>query len=252
MFSGRNRPGRRALRAAARIAACIFLAGAGSSLAQRAPWPPAGPNAQMAPDPIARNYYVVLDASGSMNEPSCRGSGNKITQAREALAGFAAALPAAANVGLLVFDRNGVREKVPLAGGDRGPFLRAVREATPGGLTPLRRALTLARAKMEEQGRRQLGYGEYHLVVVTDGEASQGEDPRDVVNSLIATTPIVLHTIGFCIDARHSLNQPGRILYRQANDLDELKKGLQNVLAEAPSFTAQQFNARTAPQKAAK
>jgi len=86
-------------------------------------------------------------------------------------------------------------------------------------------------------------------VVVTDGEASQGEDPRAEVNSIIATTPIVLHTIGFCIDSRHSLNQPGRILYRQANDLEELRRGLQNVLAEAPSFTVLQFGT-VAPGKA--
>ena len=67
--------------------------------------------------------------------------------------------------------------------------------------------------------------------------------------SVNAATPIVLHTIGFCIDAKHSLNQPGRILYRQANDLEELRRGLQNVLAEAPSFTVLQFGT-VAPGKA--
>lgn len=246
MSSARNKP----LRAALRLTALCLLAGAGIALAQRAPWPPAGANVQVAPDVTARNYYVVLDASGSMNERSCRGSGRKMDQAREALAGFASALPKGANVGLLVFDDRGIREQVPLGGGDREPFLHAVRAAAPGGSTPLRSALTLARAKMEEQARRQLGYGEYHLVVVTDGEASQGEDPRPIVNSIIATTPIVLHTIGFCIDTQHSLNQPGRILYRQANDLEELRKGLQNVLAEAPSFTVQQFGTAASPGKA--
>ena len=226
-----------------------LLAGANIALAQRAPWPPAGPNVPAAPDPTARNYYVVLDASGSMSERSCRGAGSKMDQAREALAGFAAALPKGANVGLLVFGAGGIREVVPLGGPDREPFLRAVRAATPGGLTPLRSAITLARAKIEQQARRQLGYGEYHMVVVTDGEASKDEDPRSIVDSIIATTPIVLHTIGFCIDARHSLNQPGRILYRQANDLEELRRGLQNVLAEAPSFTVLQFGT-VAPGKA--
>jgi hypothetical protein len=107
----------------------------------------------------------------------------------------------------------------------------------------------MARSKIEYQARRQLGYGEYHMVVVTDGEASRYEDPRSIVDSIIATTPIVLHTIGFCIDARHSLNQPGRILYRQANDLEGLRKGLQDVLAEAPRFTVLQFST-VAPGKA--
>ncbi len=226
-----------------------LLAGADSALAQRAPWPPAGPNVPAAPDPTARNYYVVLDGSGSMSERSCRGASSKMDQAREALAGFAAALPKGANVGLLVFDERGIREVVPLGGPDREPFLRAVRAATPGGLTPLHSAITMARGKIEVQARRQLGYGEYHMVVVTDGEASRYEDPRSIVDAIIATTPIVLHTIGFCIDAKHSLNQPGRILYRQANDLEELRRGLQNVLAEAPSFTVLQFGT-VAPGKA--
>ena len=232
-------------------AACVIglLAGANIALAQRAAWPPAGANVPVAPDPVARNYYVVLDASGSMSERSCNGAGTKIAQAREALTGFASALPKGANVGLLVFGAGGIREEVPLGGADREPFLRAVRAATPGGLTPLRSALTLARAKIEQQARRQLGYGEYHMVVVTDGEASKDEDPRNVVDSIIATTPIVLHTIGFCIDSRHSLNQPGRILYRQANDLEGLRRGLQDVLAEAPSFTVLQFGT-VAPGKA--
>jgi Ca-activated chloride channel family protein len=239
--------------ARSRLAAVICVIGllgwANVALAQRAPWPPAGANDPAAPDPVARNYYVVLDGSGSMVERSCDGNGFKMAQAREALIGFASALPKGANVGLLVFDARGIREVVPLGGPDREPFLRAVRAASPGGLTPLRSAITMARARMEQQARRQLGYGEYHLVVVTDGEASRDEDPRSVVDSIIATTPIVLHTIGFCIDARHSLNQPGRILYRQANDLEGLRKGLQDVLAEAPSFTVQQFGT-VAPGKA--
>lgn len=249
MYSARSR----LLRAPLRLAALyLLLALAGSALAQRTPWPPPGANVQVAPDVTARNYYVVLDASGSMEARACRGFGSKIDQAREALAGFASALPKDANVGLLVFDGRGIREQVPLAGGDRAPFLDAVRAIKPGGGTPLRSALALARGKLVLQAQRQLGYGEYHLVIVTDGEASPGEDPRAVVNAMIAATPIVLHTIGFCIDAQHSLNQPGRILYRQANDLEELKRGLQNVLAEAPSFIAQQFDANAAPGKAGK
>jgi hypothetical protein len=87
----------------------------------------------------------------------------------------------------------------------------------------------------------QLGYGEYHLVVVTDGEANQGEDPRAIVDVITRKSPIVVHTIGFCIGQNHSLNQPGKTVYRAADNPEDLERGLAEVLAEAPSFDAQSF-----------
>ena len=91
------------------------------------------------------------------------------------------------------------------------------------------------------QGRRQLGYGEYHLIVVTDGQASSGQDPTGVVDEILASSPVVIHTIGFCIGEDHSLNQKGRVLYRTAQNAAELREGLEQVLAEAPDFTVTQF-----------
>jgi Ca-activated chloride channel family protein len=76
--------------------------------------------------------------------------------------------------------------------------------------------------------------------VITDGEASH-EDPRDIVNQLIAESPVVLHTIGFCIGAEHSLNQPGRTVYQSADNPQELAQGLAEVLAEAPAFDVKKF-----------
>ena len=58
-------------------------------------------------DPSAvtkRNYYVVLDASGSMDERKCSGDERKIDVAKRALLQFAQIVPADANLGVLVFD----------------------------------------------------------------------------------------------------------------------------------------------------
>src|SRR4029079_10802202 len=132
--------------------------------------------AQMSADRFARNYYVVLDASGSMTERGCSGDLPKIEAARNALAAFAESLPANANLGLQVFDARGVREQIPLATGEanRAKFKTVLSAVRAGGGTPLHTAITQAYARLEQQGSRQLGYGEYHLVVVTDGEASDG------------------------------------------------------------------------------
>jgi hypothetical protein len=94
---------------------------------------------------------------------------------------------------------------------------------------------------LTRQARAQLGYGEYHLVIVTDGYADPDEKPRTIVDKMLAETPIIIHTIGFCISDKHSLNQPGRILYQSATDVQSLQQGLDDVLAESPDFTAQQF-----------
>ncbi len=205
-------------------------------------WPPGQPGqAAISRDLFARNYYVVLDASGSMDGRACSGDLTKIAAARNALAAFADSLPADANLGLQVFDRSGVREWLPLGTGNRDKFRAALGRASASGGTPLRDAVALAYDRLQAQGARQLGYGEYHLVVVTDGEANPGQDPTAAVNQLLAQSPVVLHTIGFCIGTEHSLNQPGRTLYRAADNPEQLRAGLGAVLAEAPSFAVLEF-----------
>lgn len=190
---------------------------------------------------LAQNYYVVFDGSGSMSSSRCAAGQSKLAAAKASLALFAQSVPADANLGLAVFNSSGINEIVSLQK-DRSQFTQKLANITSGGSTPLNSSISLAFTKLEEQGRRQLGYGEYHLVVVTDGEASSGEDPRSVVNQILATSPIVVHTIGFCIDTDHSLNQPGKTFYRAADNPQDLQAGLQAVLAEAPSFSVSDFS----------
>jgi hypothetical protein len=59
---------------------------------------------------------------------------------------------------------------------------------------------------------------------------------------MLAETPIVVHTIGFCIGEDHVLNQPGRTFYLAADSREDLERGLDSVLAEAPSFDVAAFS----------
>lgn len=194
-------------------------------------------------DPAAvmtRNYYFVLDASGSMNDRKCSGAARKIDVAKRALEQFVGEVPADANLGGLVFNAQGVRELLPLGPRDPSRFRRAVTGVTAGGNTPLAQAIRNAYRALTERAVAQLGYGEYHLIVVTDGEAT-GENPRAVVDLLIAQSPVILHTIGFCIGSSHSLNQPGRTIYVAADSPQQLSQGLQDVLAESAAFNVVKF-----------
>ncbi len=212
----------------------------GSPAAEAKPWPPPSDDVAVVPDLLAVNYYVVLDGSGSMKNAGCSGGKAKLAAAKAVLGDFSRSLPSDVNLGLLAFDSRGVGERVEL-GSSPDSFVSAVQRVEAGGSTPLRTAITLAYESLTRRAQQQLGYGEYHLVVVTDGKASNREDPTEVVNRVLAESPVVLHTVGFCIDDDHSLNQRGRTLYRTAQSADELRAGLEQVLAEAPSFTVTRF-----------
>jgi len=191
-------------------------------------------------DLLAANYYLVLDGSGSMSERHCAEGRTKHEAAIEALAAFARSLPAEANLGLGLFNSGEIRELVPL-GPNQNKTLDALNAIAPGGSTPLYSAIQFAYRQLTQQAERQQGYGEYHLVVITDGMASQGQDPTPIVQAILAESPVVLHTIGFCIGEDHALNQPGQSYYRSANNPEELARGLETVLAESPGFDVDRF-----------
>ena len=190
----------------------------------------------------ANNYYLVLDGSGSMLDRRCSGGLRKIEAAVVALQRFIDSIPADANVGLAVFDGTGLSPRVALGSDNRDRLRNALSSVRASGGTPLRSAIDLGYNQLLEQGQRQFGYGEYHLVVVTDGQPDpRSENPERVVERILAETPVVLHTVGFCIGTDHVLNQPGRSYYVAADTPDELTRGLDSVLAEAPQFDVARF-----------
>jgi hypothetical protein len=189
-------------RAAALLAAVLALAGCDDSKPPPKPAAaaaPGKPNGPVSTRPLTPSWPAAASAksdqasvraifSSRATTTSCSmrrqhdrerllGRPAKIDAARNALAAFAESLPADANLGLQVFDARGVREQIPLAAGNRAKFKSVLRTVRAGGGTPLQTAISQAYARLEQQGARQLGYGEYHLVVVTDGEASDGQDP---------------------------------------------------------------------------
>lgn len=207
-------------------------------------WPRVKPDehVEMAPDLTAKNYYVVLDCSGSMGEVNCSNGLPKLVVAKASLKKFADLVPQNANLGLLVFQESEIHERIPLGKQNRDPFKKAVDATSNNGGTPLFSAIRQGYLQLEAQGKKQLGYGDYTLVVVTDGEANEGQDPTKIVKWILAHSPIQIHTIGFCIGPDHSLNIPGRTMYKAADNPQQLEKGLQDVLAESETFDVSDFD----------
>ncbi len=203
------------------------------------PWPPArsGDAAVPLADSLTRkNFVLILDGSGSMANQGCSGNLSKSDVAKDAVAEWSASVPDDANLGLIVFDNNSFSIRLPLGQRNREQFRAEVAKVVPNHNTPLTKSLDTAYTMLTGQGRQQLGYGEYTVVIVTDGAANDIKALEYSVNKVLATSPIMIHTIGFCIASNHSLNRKGRTVYRAADNPAELRQGLQEVLAESESF----------------
>ena len=213
-----------------------------SALTQWGAAPSQGADLGIDDNPLRRNYYIVFDGSGSMSNTECTRPQEKITVAKSAVKEFVSRIPENDNVGLYAFSEDGSKEYVPLSYGDRSRIYDAIGAISAGGSTPLGRSLGAAIGTLADQAQRQRGYGEYNLVIVTDGKASDRERVANAVNLIVGETPVIVHTIGFCIGSDHDLNRPGQTIYRSAMNTEELRAGLATVLAEAEDFQDSSFN----------
>ena len=211
-------------------------------------WPPAAESgaasvAAALPDTemLARdNNVAILDMSGSMGESGCSGAyANRAEAAKAALKTWVLA-NGEDNIGLVSFSSAGLRRDVALGrGADQGAALaEAIDGLRAEGGTPLRSAMRAGLEDLEAQARRQGGLGTYRLVVITDGEASRGEDPTRLVEAIKTNpaNPVEIHTIGFCLDDSHSLADPNGVFYTSAGSPEDLAAGLQATQSEATGF----------------
>jgi hypothetical protein len=106
------------------------------------------------------------------------------------------------HLGLWVFDASGNSERLPLGPGNRDPFLAAIRKTTAGGNTP---SIEQGVNRLVHQRQQQLGYGEFRLIVVTDGQATGRPLSQAVQYARAQHIPI--YTIGLCIGDEHELRK---------------------------------------------
>lgn len=191
---------------------------------------------------LTRNFYFILDGSGSMREPTSQQCGgdqsfpDKITGAKWAINKFLEQVPADVNIGLFIFDNYDKREVVPLGPANREAFFKAVGNIDPGGGTPLAMAIRYGTDRLVDQYKKQLGYGEYRLIVITDGQAD--EIPEAAIYA--AKFGIPIYAIGLCVEANHPLRDFS-VSYQAADSFTDLSRGLQDTLAELPNYDVTQF-----------
>lgn len=209
--------------------------------ATRNDWPQIDDDQLKSDHLLAENYFIIFDGSGSMAANECSGRSTKARVAISAVNSFVDQIPSSANVGLLVFDRNGIDTRIKLGVNNRTELKEKLGAVNFGGGTPLNTAISHGLTELEEQASKQLGYGDYNIVIVTDGVASKDESPETLVNSIYKNSPVAIRTIGFCLGETHSLNQPGITYYKSADNPESLREGLASVLAESDSFDVTSF-----------
>lgn len=202
-------------------------------------WPTGEGKTAAIDDDLAGSYLIVFDASGSMK-------GRKLEEAKSAVKTLTETVPENDYLGLVVFSNSTVDLLTPLGRGEanRAAFASAVDSVDAGGGTPLGQAVETSVELLAEVARAQGTSGaHYTLLIVTDGEASDGAHLRRVLNTMLPLerppiSPIIFQTIGFGIGERHILNQPGRTLYTSAQDGEALREALKKITVESASFEA--------------
>ncbi|BCX48426.1 VonWillebr and factor type A domain-containing protein [Haloferula helveola] len=182
------------------------------------------PGSKMDP---SSNAYIIFDGSGSM-------TGSPIAEARRAVTSFIQGAPDDLNIGLFVFDRNNLAgaELVPLGRGDdqRAELKKKIAGVQAGGSTPLGAAIKAGTKSLIDQFQKQLRYGDIRLIVVTDGQASDGSAfNQSIVMARDYHVPI--YTIGFRIRNEHPLRRYSEN-YMTAQDEQELLDAMKETLAE--------------------
>jgi uncharacterized protein YegL len=178
----------------------------------------------------ADNVVIVLDCSGSMQKAMRGTRVQKLDAAKVALKEVMATLPMSTQVGLLVFSGGTPGWVMPLGPRQDAAFARAVEALTAGGGTPLGANLKIGADRLLEARQAQYGYGSYRLLVVTDGQATDG-NLTEKYAPLILARGIAMDVIGVDMDEDHLLARKANS-YRRANDPQALRQAIRDVFAE--------------------
>ncbi|HUP79972.1 MAG TPA: vWA domain-containing protein [Pirellula sp.] len=176
------------------------------------------------------SVVIVLDDSGSMNE-KMSGGVKRIDAAKKAIDAVLKQFPPNTRLGLLLL--NGEKSKkhwaIPLEHLSVPQATRRVDSVMADGGTPLGdRIREGADALLQLRGKQS--YGNYRLLIVTDGEASDAQLLAQYLPDVLSRG-IIVDAIGVDMKQNHSLATRVHS-YRRADDGAALSQAIQEVFAE--------------------
>ena len=179
------------------------------------------------------NIVVILDASGSMQDKfSGDRTKSKMEAAKAALQEVLSKVPDDTHIGLLVFSGANIRNEwvYPLGPKDTEKLIAAIHLPQPSGNTPLGKYIRIGANRLLEQREKQYSYGNYRLLVVTDGEASDADKVKHYTPEIL-NRQIRIDVIGVDMQTDHML---AKVVdsYRKADNPGELVAAVSQILAE--------------------
>ncbi|MCC9608866.1 VWA domain-containing protein [Blastopirellula sp. JC732] len=173
------------------------------------------------------NVVVILDNSGSMNEGMHSG-GTRIDAAKSALLRVLDQTPAGAKVGVFLLNAGPTGNwLIPLAPVDKSEIKDAVSNLRADGGTPLGASMKSA-ADALLQLRESQRYGDYKLLIVSDGEASDANLVERFLPEIQARG-LLIDVIGVNMAREHSL-ATRTSTYRNAGDPKSLEQAISAVV----------------------
>lgn len=181
-----------------------------------------------------QNVVVLLDDSGSMDDRmrSRNGVVRKIDAAKKALLSVLNQVPDDAKVGVLVLNgQTGDGEWIiPLGPVDKRENSQAISRIKAYGGTPLGQFMKSAADELLKL-RETEHYGSYRLLIVSDGEANDGNFVEAFLPDIMARG-ISVDVIGVDMKQTHSLAKQVHS-YRKADDSQALQVAISEALAES-------------------
>lgn len=176
--------------------------------------------------PASQNVVVLVDDSGSMMD-SMRSGVRRIQAAKDALKVVLGQLPADARVGVLALNQGWIFPPQPV---DYDQMSGRIDQLRASGGTFLGENLKLAADELLKVRKEQV-YGDYRLLIVTDGEAND-QRVLDFVLGDVMARGITVDVIGVDMNSDHSLATKVHN-YRRADDAATLQKAIAESLAES-------------------
>ena len=187
------------------------------------------------------SVVIVLDDSGSMNE-RMSGGVRRIEAAKKAIETVLKQFPANTKLGLLLL--NGDRSKqhwaIPLEHLSVPQATRKVESVIADGGTPLGDRMREGADALLQLREKQI-YGNYRLLIVTDGEANDAKLLALYLPDVLSRG-LIVDAIGVDMKQNHSLATRVHS-YRRADDGAALSKAIQEVFAEKVDSSAANSNA---------
>jgi hypothetical protein len=187
------------------------------------------------------SVVIVLDDSGSMNE-RMSGGVRRIDAAKNAIQVILKQFPVDTKLGLLLLNGDLAKKHwaIPLEHLSVPQATQRVQSVKADGGTPLGDRIREGADALLQLREKQL-YGNYRLLIVTDGEAN---DTKLLALYLpdVLSRGLIVDAIGVDMKQDHSLATRVHS-YRRADDAQALSKAVQEVFAEKADSSASDNNA---------